>query len=155
MYHSFCKPAFIVDYRTPYSGVRRRDLQGAPSVKEVQDQVAELLEGKTVVGHTIHKDLAVLRACDVADEVIDVSKYSVFKTEVRQLIHIAGRSRGILQLCPLPGTVLKDAMSACTSLLSSWHCTNPNKKAVLQLATCIGGLQQLDTLYAAVLPWPY
>ncbi|KAK9814419.1 hypothetical protein WJX72_005710 [[Myrmecia] bisecta] len=84
VYHSFCLPAFIVDYRTPYSGVCKRDLQGAPSVKKVQDDVAELLEGKIVVGHTINKDLAVLRARDVADEVVDVSAFREFKTEMGQ-----------------------------------------------------------------------
>jgi RNA exonuclease 4 len=50
----------VVDYRTWVSGVHPSDLEGAPSFESVQTQVAKMLEGRVVVGHSISKDFKVL-----------------------------------------------------------------------------------------------
>lgn len=57
----FVKPQEkVTDYRTWVSGVRARDLQNAPSFREVQAEVAELIKGRVLVGHAIHNDLSAL-----------------------------------------------------------------------------------------------
>lgn len=50
----------VTDYRTWVSGVRPRDLKGAPSFSEVQGEVAALIKGKVLVGHAIQNDLKAL-----------------------------------------------------------------------------------------------
>ena len=58
---SFVRPKEkVTDYRTWVSGVRPADLQGAPTFQEVQSQVAQLIEGRVLVGHAIHNDLKAL-----------------------------------------------------------------------------------------------
>lgn len=47
----------ICDYRTPYSGIRRMDLIGAPSFSSVQRKVRDIISDKIVVGHTLKNDL--------------------------------------------------------------------------------------------------
>lgn len=47
----------VTDYRTWVSGVRASDLEGAPVFDAVQKQVAELIEGRILVGHAIENDL--------------------------------------------------------------------------------------------------
>jgi RNA exonuclease 4 len=49
----------VTDYRTWVSGVRASDLEGAPVFDVVQKQVAELVEGRILVGHAIENDLKV------------------------------------------------------------------------------------------------
>ena len=56
----FVKPmSRVTDYRTRYSGVRARDLVGAPSAEEVRPRVARMLAGRLLVGHALHNDLKV------------------------------------------------------------------------------------------------
>jgi DNA polymerase III epsilon subunit-like protein len=49
----------ITDFRTWISGVTEEDLYGAPGLEEVQAKVAELCEGRVLVGHAIDNDLKV------------------------------------------------------------------------------------------------
>lgn len=49
----------VTEYRTWVSGIRERDLVGAPGFEEVQKKVAELCEGRVLVGHAIDNDLRV------------------------------------------------------------------------------------------------
>jgi DNA polymerase III epsilon subunit-like protein len=58
----------VVDYRTQWSGVRKEDLDGAPSFKVVQQEVADLIKGRIVVGHGLKNDFGVSRvACTTTD----------------------------------------------------------------------------------------
>ncbi|KAK6907502.1 hypothetical protein I203_101496 [Kwoniella mangroviensis CBS 8507] len=50
----------VTDWRTWISGVRESDMIGAPSFEEVQKKVAELCEGRIVVGHAVDNDLKIL-----------------------------------------------------------------------------------------------
>lgn len=49
----------VTDYRTWVSGIRESDLRGAPSFDVVQKQVAELVEGRVLIGHAIDNDTKV------------------------------------------------------------------------------------------------
>lgn len=50
----------VTDYRTWVSGIRAKDLKGAPTLKEVQGEVAALIKGRVLVGHAIQNDLKAL-----------------------------------------------------------------------------------------------
>lgn len=49
----------VTDWRTWVSGVRERDIIGAPTFEEVQKTVAGLVDGRILVGHAIDNDLKV------------------------------------------------------------------------------------------------
>ncbi len=49
----------VTDYRTRVSGVRPQDLAGAATLPEVQKEVADLIENRVLVGHSIENDLKV------------------------------------------------------------------------------------------------
>jgi len=50
----------VVDYRTQWSGVRETDMIKAKPFEEVQKQVAEMLQGRILVGHAVFNDLKAL-----------------------------------------------------------------------------------------------
>lgn len=49
----------VTDWRTWVSGIKETDLVGAPTFETVQKKVAELIEGRILVGHAIENDLKV------------------------------------------------------------------------------------------------
>ncbi len=64
----------VTDYRTWVSGVRRADLQGAPSLDDVAKKVAEMVSGRILVGHSISKDLQVLLLGHPRKDIRDTAK---------------------------------------------------------------------------------
>lgn len=82
VYDSLVRPrpgVVVTDWRTHVSGVSARDMRFARDFDEVQTQVAELLRGKTVVGHDIRHDLAVLGLGHPPKDVRDTAKFSGFR----------------------------------------------------------------------------
>ena len=76
VYDRFCKPRRpVVDYRTPWSGVRERDLKDAPSFAQVQREVKGLLAGRVVVGHALSNDWDALELTHPHHLVRDTAKY--------------------------------------------------------------------------------
>ena len=54
---TYVKPAApVVDFRTKFSGVRKRNLVGAPSLGEIQPRIAKLLADRLLVGHALTND---------------------------------------------------------------------------------------------------
>lgn len=53
--------ARVKDYLTQYSGVRPKDLEGAPSFAEARALVVALVDGKALVGHGVQGDLRALK----------------------------------------------------------------------------------------------
>lgn len=68
-------PAKVTDYRTKYSGIRRCDLENAPSFETVQKQVSKLIKDRIVVGHAIHNDFSALKLSHPVDKTRDTSHY--------------------------------------------------------------------------------
>ena len=60
----------VTDYRTWVSGVRAEDLRGAPTFEEVVKMVADLSQGRILVGHAIYNDLQVSIAFCAGSELI-------------------------------------------------------------------------------------
>ena len=65
----------ITDYRTRWSGIRARDLKGAPNFGNVRQRVLQLIRGKILVGHAIRNDLDVLNITHTPALVRDTAFY--------------------------------------------------------------------------------
>lgn len=68
-------PAKVTDYRTKYSGIRKCDLENAPSFETIQKQIAKLIKDRIVVGHAIHNDFSALKLSHPTDKTRDTSHY--------------------------------------------------------------------------------
>ncbi|XP_028326964.1 interferon-stimulated 20 kDa exonuclease-like 2 [Gouania willdenowi] len=61
VYDKYIIPALpVTDYRTRWSGIRRRDLVKATPYDEARKEILKLLMGKVVIGHAIQNDLKIL-----------------------------------------------------------------------------------------------
>jgi len=94
VYDKFVKPTEeVVDYRTWVSGVRPSDLENAEDFKTVQKEVADILQGRILVGHALWNDLKVLYLSHPKKHIRDTAKYRPFKTMC------GGRSPALRVLC--------------------------------------------------------
>jgi len=85
----------VTDYRTQWSGVRPRDLVGAPSKAQVVSTVKAYLAGRILVGHALQNDLEALNISHPHTHIRDSAKYPPFmrrlisgKLKPRALRHI-------------------------------------------------------------------
>lgn len=83
VYDKYIKPAQpVTDYRTAVSGIRPEHLQRGEAFAVVQKEVAEMLRGRILVGHSLHNDLKVLFLDHPRKKVRDTQKYKPFKRQV-------------------------------------------------------------------------
>jgi len=93
VYDKFVSPRErVTDYRTAVSGVRPADLAAAPSFATVQKEVADLIQGRLLVGHALHHDLKVLFLDHPKKMIRDTSRYKPFKAA------FGGRTPGLKAL---------------------------------------------------------
>ncbi|XP_041818898.1 RNA exonuclease 4 [Chelmon rostratus] len=84
IYDKHVKPTEkVTDYRTAFSGVRPEDIKNGEDVAIVQREVAEILQGRIVVGHAIHNDLKILLLDHPRKYIRDTQKYKPFKEAVK------------------------------------------------------------------------
>nr|XP_039255879.1 RNA exonuclease 4-like [Styela clava] len=71
----------VVDYRTPHSGMTKKLLNSDTCVTflEAQKQVKKAIEGKLLVGHSIHNDLTALEMSHPKQHTIDIGYGSARK----------------------------------------------------------------------------
>uniref|UniRef100_A0A3P9BS10 Interferon stimulated exonuclease 20 like 2 n=1 Tax=Maylandia zebra TaxID=106582 RepID=A0A3P9BS10_9CICH len=75
IYDKFIKPsARVTDYRTRWSGIRRRDLVNAMPFTKARMEILSLIKGKVVVGHAIHNDFKVIGYCHPPELTRDTSR---------------------------------------------------------------------------------
>ncbi|KAF7721656.1 3'-5' exonuclease [Apophysomyces ossiformis] len=90
---TFVKPQErVTDYRTKISGVHAKDLINAPSFKEVQQQVADIIKDRILVGHAVHNDLQALMLDHPKLLIRDTQRYKEFRKLSR------GRTPGLKML---------------------------------------------------------
>ncbi|XP_019938708.1 RNA exonuclease 4 [Paralichthys olivaceus] len=84
IYDKYVKPTEkVTDYRTAVSGIRPQDIKNGEDVRAVQREVAEILQGRIVVGHAIHNDLKILLLDHPKKKIRDTQKYKPFKKVVK------------------------------------------------------------------------
>ncbi|XP_029383798.1 RNA exonuclease 4 [Echeneis naucrates] len=84
IYDKYVKPTEkVTDYRTEVSGIRPVDIKHGENIKTVQKEVAQLLQGRIVVGHAIHNDLKILLLDHPKKKIRDTQKYKPFKKTVK------------------------------------------------------------------------
>jgi RNA exonuclease 4 len=69
----------VVDYRTHVSGIRPKDLHNGETFETVQKEVAQILNGRILVGHALRNDLKVLFLSHPRRSVRDTSRYKLFR----------------------------------------------------------------------------
>jgi RNA exonuclease 4 len=78
LYDRFVRPkGFVTDFRTKYSGVRSGNLRKgeACTFEECQQEVADLIKGKVLVGHALKNDLTVLMLGHPHTHIRDTASY--------------------------------------------------------------------------------
>ncbi|ORX58115.1 hypothetical protein DM01DRAFT_1333780 [Hesseltinella vesiculosa] len=90
---TFVKPQeAVTDYRTFVSGVTPELLKDAMSFKEAQEQVAEIIKDRILIGHAVQNDLKALMLVHPKLLIRDTSKYKAFRELAK------GRSPGLKML---------------------------------------------------------
>lgn len=84
IYDKFVKPTEkVTDYRTAISGIRPEDIKNGEDVQTVQKEVADILQGRIVVGHAVHNDLKILCLGHPKKKIRDTQKYKPFRKTVQ------------------------------------------------------------------------
>lgn len=93
VYDSFVKPKeFVTDWRTHVSGVSKKNMATARPFDEVQEQIAELLKDRILIGHAIKHDLDALMLGHPKSAIRDTSRFSGFRK------YSAGRTPSLKKL---------------------------------------------------------
>ncbi|PHH92094.1 hypothetical protein CDD83_8945 [Cordyceps sp. RAO-2017] len=80
IYDSFVKQRErVTDWRTAVSGVSQKEMRFARDFQEVQEQVADILKDRVLVGHDVKHDLAALKLSHPARDTRDTAKYAGFR----------------------------------------------------------------------------
>uniref|UniRef100_A0A8C6WU36 RNA exonuclease 4 n=1 Tax=Neogobius melanostomus TaxID=47308 RepID=A0A8C6WU36_9GOBI len=80
IYDKYVKPTEkVTDYRTHVSGIRPEDIRDGEDINTVRKEVAEILQGRIVVGHAIHNDLKILLLDHPKKKIRDTQKYEPFR----------------------------------------------------------------------------
>lgn len=88
IYDSYVQPIpgiKVQDYRTHVSGIREEHMRPgtARPFSEVQREVANLLDGRILVGHALKKDLQALQLNHSQRDTRDTSRHAAFRVESR------------------------------------------------------------------------
>ncbi|NXD76556.1 AEN nuclease, partial [Halcyon senegalensis] len=80
IYDKYVQPELpIVDYRTRWSGITKRDMKSAIPFKTAQAEILKILKDKIVVGHAIHNDFQALKYFHPKDRTRDTSHIPLLK----------------------------------------------------------------------------
>ncbi|XP_068771226.1 RNA exonuclease 4 isoform X2 [Struthio camelus] len=84
VYDKYVKPTEeVTDYRTAVSGIRPENIKTGEDFKIVQKEVADILNGRILVGHALHNDLKVLFLDHPKKKIRDTQKYKPFRQRVK------------------------------------------------------------------------
>ncbi|NXT90217.1 REXO4 exonuclease, partial [Anhinga rufa] len=84
VYDKYVKPTEeVTDYRTAVSGIRPENINTGEDFKTVQKEVADILNGRILVGHALRNDLKVLFLDHPKKKIRDTQKYKPFRQRVK------------------------------------------------------------------------
>ncbi|XP_076211201.1 RNA exonuclease 4 [Aptenodytes patagonicus] len=84
IYDKYVKPTEeVTDYRTAVSGVRPENINTGEDFKTVQKEVADILNGRILVGHALRNDLKVLFLDHPQKKIRDTQRYKPFRQRVK------------------------------------------------------------------------
>jgi RNA exonuclease 4 len=116
----------VTDYRTRWSGIRARDLVGAPNFENVRQRVVQLIRGKILVGHAIHNDLNVLNITQPTALIRDTAFYPGLR---RALAAVADKYDA--SQCPSLKNLCKHVLKL--SIQSGEHCPVEDAASTMKL----------------------
>ncbi|KAL4998161.1 ribonuclease H-like domain-containing protein [Aspergillus recurvatus] len=80
VYDSYVRPKeMVTDWRTHVSGILPKHMAEARSLEQVQKEVAEILEGRILVGHALRNDLDALLLSHPKRDIRDTSKHTPYR----------------------------------------------------------------------------
>lgn len=80
LYDSYVRPLeYVTDWRTSISGISPYMMSSARTFSTVQRDVAELLEGRILVGHAVRHDLEALLLSHPRRDIRDTSRLGVYR----------------------------------------------------------------------------
>jgi RNA exonuclease 4 len=80
VYDSFVKPKeFVTDWRTHVSGVSPKNMVTARAFEQVQEDVAEIMKDRVIVGHAIKNDLEAMMLGHPKRDIRDTARFSGFR----------------------------------------------------------------------------
>ncbi|KAL4786778.1 hypothetical protein BJX76DRAFT_345985 [Aspergillus varians] len=80
VYDSYVRPKeMVTDWRTFVSGITPKHMVEARPLEQVQKEVAEILEGRILVGHALRNDLDVLLLSHPKRDIRDTSKHPPYR----------------------------------------------------------------------------
>ncbi|NXD74904.1 REXO4 exonuclease, partial [Halcyon senegalensis] len=84
VYDKYVKPTEeVTDYRTAVSGIRPENINKGEDFKTVQKEVANILNGRILVGHSLRNDLKVLFLDHPQKMIRDTQRYKPFRQQVK------------------------------------------------------------------------
>ncbi|XP_010131014.1 PREDICTED: RNA exonuclease 4, partial [Buceros rhinoceros silvestris] len=84
VYDKYVKPTEeVTDYRTAVSGIRPENINTGEDFNTVQKEVADILNGRILVGHALRNDLKVLFLDHPQKKIRDTQKYKPFRQRVK------------------------------------------------------------------------
>ncbi|XP_074017124.1 RNA exonuclease 4 [Numenius arquata] len=84
IYDKYVKPTEeVTDYRTAVSGIRPENINKGEDFKTVQKEVADILNGRILVGHALRNDLKVLFLDHPKKKIRDTQRYKPFRQRVK------------------------------------------------------------------------
>ncbi|XP_064532856.1 RNA exonuclease 4 [Pseudopipra pipra] len=84
IYDKYVKPTEkVTDYRTAVSGIRPQNINAGEDFKTVQKEVADILNGRILVGHALKNDLKVLFLDHPQKKIRDTQRYKPFRERVK------------------------------------------------------------------------
>ncbi|NXH75565.1 REXO4 exonuclease, partial [Hydrobates tethys] len=86
IYDKYVKPTEeVTDYRTAVSGIRPENINTGEDFKTVQKEVADILNGRILVGHALRNDLKVLFLDHPKKKIRDTQRYKPFRQRVKNV----------------------------------------------------------------------
>ncbi|XP_069019504.1 apoptosis-enhancing nuclease [Embiotoca jacksoni] len=122
-----CQP--VTDFRTRWSGIRRRDLHNATPFAQAREEILRVLEGKVVVGHSIYNDFEALDILHPGHMVRDTCT-------TRLLSRLAGFPR---QRCPSLKILANKLLNRKIQVGRRGHCSVEDAQAALDLYKLVEG----------------